>query len=55
LGNVKPSNVSGQGNAGHSEISSVNKKKGVVMPSTEREEPNIVLSLGGGKESKKLL
>jgi hypothetical protein len=30
-------------------------KKGVVMPSTEREEPNIVLSLGGGKESKKLL
>jgi hypothetical protein len=31
------------------------KKKGVVMPSTEREEPNIVLSLGGGKESKKLL
>jgi len=28
---------------------------GVVMPSTEREEPKIVLSLGGKKEEKTIV
>ena len=51
---VKPSNASGQGEASRSDIFS-SITNGIVMPSTEREEPNIGLSLGGEKGEEKTM